>query len=153
MAIQSKNWSKAATICIVHNDMEASLFDKLTDEQTLPAIDTSVAHELLMADAKLHETTSISNLQRRCIRSITQNWDEFQSGYKSSDDVSEALGNLPSHVLADILVKSMAQPKRNGAAAKAEASADDDSKRMGDANDVRGAESDDQDSHLDDDDE
>jgi hypothetical protein len=107
---QSRYWSRAASICAIHNESDISkeLFEKLTDEKALPAVDLSVALKLLAMDAKLNQgTTDFNSLQRRCVDSITDHWESFQRGFSSLDAVSKALKGLPSHVLADILVKSM----------------------------------------------
>jgi chemotaxis protein histidine kinase CheA len=113
---QSRYWSRAASICAIHNeaDMNKELFEKLTDEKALPAVDPSVALKLLAMDAKLNiGTTDFNSLQRRCVDSITDHWEAFQRGFSSGDAVSKALKVLPSHVLADILIKSMTRPQSN----------------------------------------
>jgi hypothetical protein len=113
---QSRYWSRAAFICAIHNESEISkeVFEKLTDEKALPAVDLSVALKLLAMDAKLNKgTTDFNSLQRRCVDSIVDHWETFQRGFSSVDAVSKALKGLPSHVLADILVKSMTRPQNN----------------------------------------
>jgi hypothetical protein len=113
---QSRYWSRAASICAIHNegDISKEVFEKLTDEKALPAVDPSVALKLLAMDAKLNKgTTDFNSLQRRCVDSITDHWETFQRGFSSVDTMSKALTGLPSHVLADVLVKSMTRPQSN----------------------------------------
>ena len=112
---QSRYWSKAACICAAHHEAElnSTVLEALTSEEVLPAIDVSVALKLLSIDSKFNDGDSgFSSLQNRCVDSITESWATFQGGFESPGDVSAALKILPSHVLADILVKSMSQPQK-----------------------------------------
>jgi hypothetical protein len=108
---QSRYWSKAACICASHNEsiLTRKLFDELTSEECLPHIDRSVAPKLLMIHARLNtgENGNLSSLERRCIESIADDWQSFQKGFSSPEAVSNTMKDLPSHVLAEILVKSM----------------------------------------------
>jgi hypothetical protein len=112
---QSRYWSKAACICAAHHEAELNptVLEALTNEDVLPAIDVSVALKLLSIDSKFNDGGSgFSSLQNRCVESITESWDAFQGGFDTPAEVSGALKILPSHVLADILVKSMSRPQR-----------------------------------------
>ena len=122
---QSRYWSRAASICALHNegDISKDVFEKLTNVKALPAVDPSVALKLLAMDAQLNKgTTDFNSLQRRCVDSITEHWETFQRGFSSGDAVSKALNGLPSHVLADILVKSMTRPQSNPGTGASESS-------------------------------
>ena len=108
---QSRYWSKAACICAVQNEsiLTRNLFDELTSEVSLPFIDSSVAPKLLSMDAKFsqRENGVTTSLQKRCIDSITDDFPTFQKGFSSPQACSETLKELPSHVLAEILMRSM----------------------------------------------
>ncbi|CAJ1930685.1 unnamed protein product [Cylindrotheca closterium] len=108
--VQSKRLSIAAYLCVGQskNTINEELLDKLTNETALPVIDVAVALPFLNLSAKFEKGSSeYTNLQRRCVKSITQNWPKFQKQFSSSEKVSNALKKLPSHVLADILVMTM----------------------------------------------
>jgi hypothetical protein len=116
---QSRYWSKAACICAAHNEgiLTRKLFDALTSEESLPFIDSSVAPKLLSLDAKFNpqggkgkNSGKFTSLQRRCVDSISEDFRAFQRGFSSPEAVSETLTEVPSHVLAAILVKSMNRP-------------------------------------------
>jgi hypothetical protein len=114
---QSRYWSKAACICADHNETEltSKLFQDLTSEESLPYIDASVAPKLLLMDAKFNkpadqqrnDETTFSSLQRRCIDSITDDLQDFQKGFTTPEACSRVLRELPSIVLAEILMKKM----------------------------------------------
>lgn len=113
---QSRYWSKAACICASHNEsvMTRKLFETLTSKESLPHIDASVAPQFLSLDAKLNPqggngkaSGQLNSLQRRCVDSISDDFDAFQRGFSSPEAVSETLQQVPSYVLAEILVKSM----------------------------------------------
>jgi hypothetical protein len=107
---QSRHWSKAAYICASHNEsvLTPKLFEEVFGEDLLPSIDSSIALRVLALDFKMREGDSeCTSLQRRCVSSITEDWASFQGQYESQEAVSNTLKALPSHVLADILVKSM----------------------------------------------
>jgi len=110
---QSRYWSKAACICAAHNEsvLTSRLFEELTSEESLPHIDASVAPKLLAMDVKFHQGSKgeMTSLQRRCIHSITDDFQVFQKGFSSPEACSEALKELPSNVLAEILMKSMSR--------------------------------------------
>lgn len=108
----SRIWSKAAYVCASHNAkvMTKEIFDAMTHEDCLPAIDASVAFKFLMMDANFDpDNTEYKNLQKRCVQGITDNWEGFQKGYASPAEVSKEIHKLPSPVLADILMKSMSR--------------------------------------------
>lgn len=107
---QSRHLSKAAYVCVSHseNTMTEKLFEQLTSERALPVIDVSVALPFLAMSAKFGKGGSkYTNLQRRCVKSVTEDWSSFQKQFSSPGKVSDALKRLPSHVLADILVMTM----------------------------------------------
>jgi hypothetical protein len=111
---QSRHWSKAAYICASENEsmLTKRLFEQLTSEELLPAIDPSVALKLMALDSKFNEGSSENtSLQKRCVESMTDDWDTFQQGFDNLDGASDALKNVPSHILADILVKYMNKKK------------------------------------------
>ena len=90
--------------------MNKATFDAMTHEDCLPAIDASVAFNLLLMDSKFDPgNNEYKNLQKRCVLSITDNWEAFQKGYASPEEVSIDIQKLPSPVLADILMKSMSR--------------------------------------------
>jgi len=108
--VQSKRLSKAAYLCVSHSKstMNENLLNQLTNEKALPVIDVAVALPFLNLTAKFDKGSSeYTSLQRRCVKSITDNWSTFQKQFSSSEKVSNALKKLPSHVLADILVMTM----------------------------------------------
>ena len=108
----SRIWSQAAFVCASHNSkvMTKEIFDAMTHEDCLPAIDASVAFKLLMMDADFDPgNTEYKNLQKRCVKGITDNWEGFQKGYVSPEEVFKDIHKLPSPVLADILMKSMSR--------------------------------------------
>jgi hypothetical protein len=113
---QSRHWSKAVFICASHNEtaMTKKLFGQLTNAESLPAIDVTVALKLLGLDSKFNNegSSEYTSLQKRCADSITADWEVFQSRFPSTDAVSSALQKLPSHILADILMKSMNRSQR-----------------------------------------
>ena len=108
---------------------------ELFDEALLPFIDPSIAlrviqldYQLLLQEQQQRQSSSMStisdsslsssqqqqpytNLQKRCVLSLTNDWSNFLSEFNNSQqqetEVSDALKVLPSHVLADILMKSM----------------------------------------------
>eukprot|EP00934_Nitzschia_sp_Nitz4_P001147 Nitzschia sp. Nitz4//scaffold19_size178191//63877//65142//NITZ4_001971-RA/size178191-processed-gene-0.14-mRNA-1//1//CDS//3329540661//1147//frame0 len=107
---QSKIWSKAAYICASHNQsvMTKEIFDAMTSEECLPAIDVSVSFPILMLDAKFDPNNKeYKNLQKRCVTSILDDWDGLRKSFDADTDISLELQKLPSHVLTDILMKSM----------------------------------------------
>jgi BTB/POZ domain len=110
---QSRYWSKAACICAAHNEsvLTPKLFEDLTSEESLPHIDSSVAPKLLLMDAKFNGKNNgdmePSSLQRRCIDSITDDFQHFQTGFTAPEDCARVLKELPSNVLAEILIKTM----------------------------------------------
>jgi ABC-type antimicrobial peptide transport system ATPase subunit len=87
------------------------LFELLTGEDALPYIDASVAQQLLVLDKKFNHVGSTpdeyTSLQMRCIASIADDFHTFQRGFQSEDAAVDSLKEWPSHVLADILVKTM----------------------------------------------
>lgn len=108
----SRIWSKAAFVCASHNVkvMTKEVFDAMTHEDCLPAIDVSVAFKLIMMDAKFDPiNTEYNNLQRRCVKSIMDNWEGLQKSFSSPDELTKEIHKLPSPVLADILMNSMNQ--------------------------------------------
>lgn len=108
--VQSKRLSMAAYLCVSQskNRMNEKLLDQLTNDTALPVIDVAVALPFLNLSAKFEKGSSeYTSLQRRCVKSITENWPRFQKQFSSSDKVSNALKKLPSHVLADILIMTM----------------------------------------------
>ncbi|KAG7345992.1 BTB/POZ domain containing protein [Nitzschia inconspicua] len=111
---QSRYWSKAAYICAVQNEsvLTVKLFDELLSEESLPYIDSAVAPKLLLMDAKFRGQTNgdhgPSSLQRRCIDSLTTDFQQFQRGFATPEACSNVLKALPSEVLAEILMKTMA---------------------------------------------
>mmetsp|Transcript_42285 Transcript_42285/g.101804 ORF Transcript_42285/g.101804 Transcript_42285/m.101804 type:complete len:825 (-) Transcript_42285:146-2620(-) len=108
---QSRYWSKAACICAVQNEniLTKNLFELLTGEDALPYIDASVAQKLLALDKKFNgvEPDGYTSLQLRCIAGIADDFGSFQKGFQSEEAAVESLKEWPSHVLADILVKTM----------------------------------------------
>ncbi|KAL3943768.1 MAG: hypothetical protein SGBAC_002140 [Bacillariaceae sp.] len=107
--VQSKRLSMAAYLCVSQckHTMNEKLWDQLTNEISLPAIDVAVALPFLTLSAKFGRGSSgYTTLQRRCVTSITENWSKFQKQFSSSEKVSNALKKLPSHVLADIVVRT-----------------------------------------------
>ena len=80
----------------------------------MPVVDTSVAIKLLHLHDKFHPegvtdngdgcAPSLSSLQLRCVKSITNNWEKFESGFVDGTQASNALQTLPRNVLATILV-------------------------------------------------
>ena len=107
---QSKHWSKVAYVCASRNQntMTTGLFEKLTSEKSLPAIDTSVALKFFDLDVKfLGGSSEFTSLQRRCVKSITDEWEIFQKEYPSSEAAMASLQGLPQHALERILAKSM----------------------------------------------
>lgn len=107
---QSRHLSKAAYVCVSHSEstMNEKLFNQLTSERALPSIDVSVALPFLTLSAKYGKGSSkYTSLQRRCVKSVTDDWSSFRKLFSSPDKVSDALKRLPSHVLADILVMTM----------------------------------------------
>lgn len=108
--IQSLHMSKVAYACASHNQsvMTKDLFEKLTDERALPAIDVSVALPFLLMSVTFGDgTTTYTSLQQRCVKRITNDWEAFQRGFSSQEKATESLRKLPSHILADILVTTM----------------------------------------------
>ncbi len=108
----SRMWSKAAFVCASHNSkvMAKDIFDAMTNEDCLPAIDSSVAFKFIMMDAKFDpDNTEYKNLQKRCVKSIKENWEGFQKSFSSPEEVTREIHKLPSPVLADILMNSMNQ--------------------------------------------
>ena len=105
--------STAACICAVHNEtiLTKNLFELLTGEDALPYIDASVAQKLLALDKKFNGVESddghYTSLQLRCIAGIADDFGSFQKGFQSEQAAVESLKEWPSHVLADILVKTM----------------------------------------------
>ena len=106
--------STAATICAVQNEsiLTKNLFELLTGEDALPYIDASVAQKLLALDKKFNGVADSSDgkytsLQLRCIAGIADDFGSFQKGFQSEEAAVESLKEWPSHVLADILVKTM----------------------------------------------
>lgn len=111
---QSKYWSKAACICAVQNEMVMTdkLFEELTSEESLPHIDSSIAPKLLSMEQKFSDKTkkddeSLTSLQRRCIASITDDFESFRQSFSTPDACSKTLKELPSNVLAEILIRTM----------------------------------------------
>ncbi len=107
---QSRIWSRAAYVCAMHNakQMNKEIFDAMMDEECLPAIDPKVALKVLMLDATYDPNTSeYGSLQRRCIESITENWEVFSGGYSSPEELKREIQKLPSPILNDILLQSM----------------------------------------------
>lgn len=104
----SFRWSKAVHTCVKKNKREAKrrLFEELTTETTLPAIDPSVALQLLIMDADFRGDSVYSSFQKRCVQSILDNWEIFRGRYPSQDKMTTALQKLPSDVLAEILILS-----------------------------------------------
>jgi hypothetical protein len=91
---QSRHWSKAAYICASHNEsvLTKKLFEQLTNEVSLPAIDPSVAVKLLALDSKFNKGSSESTcLQKRCVESMSDDWDTFRQGFDNPDGASDAL--------------------------------------------------------------
>jgi hypothetical protein len=109
---QSRYWSKAACICAAHNEsvLTPKLFNELTSEESLPHIDLSVAPKLLSMDAKFNQKNGegvLTSLQRRCIGSITEDFQVFQKGFNTPEECSTILKQLPADVLAEILMGTM----------------------------------------------
>jgi BTB/POZ domain len=104
---QSRIWSRAAYACAMHNTklMNKGWFDTMTDEACLPEIDPKVALQFLIMDSGYNpETTEYRSLQTRCVTSITENWEEFSSGFSSKDELKREILKLPSRLLNDILL-------------------------------------------------
>jgi hypothetical protein len=102
-------WSKAVYSCISKNKIETSrqLFEELTSEKVLPAIDPSIALKFLYVDMESHTNSDeYSNFQKRCVHSIIEDWERFQLGFSSLEKMMAALQRLPSEVLTEILMVS-----------------------------------------------
>lgn len=107
---QSRMWSKVAYVCASHNHtvITKEQFEAMAHEDCLPAIDVSVAYNMLMLDARFTpNNTEYTSLQKRCVKSILDDWEAFHKSFNSPDAVPDDLQKLPSHVLTDILMKSM----------------------------------------------
>lgn len=110
--LQSRTWSRAVFVCATHNvkHMTKEIFDSMTDEECLPAIDHSVAFKLLMLDAKYdRNVTEYRSLQKRCVLSISDNWEAFTEGFNSTEECNREIQKLPSLVRNNILAKSSRQ--------------------------------------------
>jgi len=105
----SRLWSKAAFVCASHNmkSITKEIFKAMTQEDCLPAVDASVAFKFLMLDVQLNpDNDDYTSFQKRCVQSITDNWEKFSLGYSSPEELSKEIRQLPLPVLEDILTKS-----------------------------------------------
>jgi hypothetical protein len=110
---RSRHWSIAAYYCISHHKsgMTQHLFNLLSNEESLPAIDASVALQWLGVDSIFVAVSSeYTSLQRRCAKAIADDWIGFSKGFASPRAASKVLQELPSCMLADILVNSVCPP-------------------------------------------
>ena len=109
-----------------HRDqLTRDLFDKLTDKNLLPYMESKAAVRLLSLDAKLPKTCSseerrpqpnpsaapslsLSCLQFRCSQSITQ------SRLPADEELAMALSQVPSYVLIDIVMRVTSETSLRG---------------------------------------
>ena len=106
--------SRLIVSCIkAHNHsrlLTKDLFYHITDEELLPVLNPRLdAPEFLLAEAKLSKgrETRLSNLQRRCVQSITSQWQECVSGLGKDDkSLEKFLKQLSPLVQAELLVQT-----------------------------------------------
>jgi hypothetical protein len=102
-----------AEYCKIHKErMDATLFLKLVDEKVLPVVDHSVALFMLEMEADLVvvKVSSITSLQKRCIKDLSYHWKEFSEAEREL--VGRVCKKLPSGVVTELLMKSLSQAKR-----------------------------------------
>ncbi|CAJ1944431.1 unnamed protein product [Cylindrotheca closterium] len=114
----SCKWSKAIYFCVSKNKKVVThkIFCDLTSETAIPVIDPTVALALLILDVELlaaDDNKVYSKFQKRCVKSIVQNWDSFRLKYPNQTALTSALQKLPSDVLAEILILSNNRGKSN----------------------------------------
>jgi len=71
----------------------------------------SSATSLASGNSDGHSRNEFTSLQRRCIKSIANDFETFQSCFDSPEALSETLRHLPSNFLAEILLQSRRQTK------------------------------------------
>ena len=95
-----------------HDDQD---FVRLTDQRYLPHVDHNAALTLMEMEADLVISTSsddfsdVTSLQQRCIEDLTTHWKQLSE--KAQETVMRVCRKLPSNVVAELLVKSLAQAK------------------------------------------
>ena len=113
---KSQKFSIAAYKCMFHHEAKDQTnsicegFDYLFCKETLPFIDASVALDVIAMEERRFNgqpTSTLTDLQSRCIDGIVHVWESFEEGYASPRAASEALQGLPSAVLAEILIHNM----------------------------------------------
>jgi len=88
----------------------------LTDEKVLPLVHHSAALTLLEMEADLVVATTLSSLlemtslQKRCVRELSHHWKDLSD--TGSEQLNRVCRKLPSSVVTDLMVKSLAQAKR-----------------------------------------
>ena len=105
----SYQWSIAVYSCVSKNKdgMNKRLFQDLTSEAVLPAIDPSVALPMLVLDNHFNgNQEEYTSFQSRCVNSIVANWDSFKEKFSSIEKLTTALQTVSSTVLAEILIMS-----------------------------------------------
>ena len=101
--------------CTQEASIDKETFYKLTDKRFLPVLEPKSALKLLIIEDEFNDddSTHLTCLQRRCVRSLVHNWDFLCDEFESPDSMSEILACLKPHVLAAVLIeKSEFKKKR-----------------------------------------
>lgn len=96
--------------------MDSKRFMMLTDEVSLPVVHYSAALALMEMEADIVVTTSLeslmemTSLQNRCIKDLSTHWRDLMD--MDMQAVTRVCRKLPSSVVTELLVKSLASAKR-----------------------------------------
>lgn len=105
---QAKRWSRAIYFCSIAtgNTFTADILEQVLSEKSLPAIDGTVALEILDLYTRVIKTYTLrrQNLERRCAKGIMDDWLSFRRRYDSPEKLQEAIESLlPPKLVREIL--------------------------------------------------
>ena len=88
--------------------IDKETFYKLTDKRFLPVLEPRSALKLLIVEEEFNDddSTFLTCLQRRCVRSLVHNWGFLCDEFESPESMAEILSCLKPHVLASVLVSN-----------------------------------------------
>lgn len=93
--------------CKMVHQLDREMFLELTDEKFLPVVPMEAAMQFLTFEAESRNSmkAKLSCLEKRCVRSLVNEWDAFCHGFDSPEAVVESITELPTAVLSKLLVR------------------------------------------------
>jgi hypothetical protein len=110
----SGHWSQLVAECVnIHSStLTRDIFQRLTEKENLPYIESTAAIKLLAAENKLlngGKTSPLSadtSLRERCVFSISKNWEDTRAECEMDSALAESMIGISSSVLYEILMQT-----------------------------------------------